>query len=275
MLHPWHAPARARPPRPRPLRPPAPKPPPRAWPCPPSPRPAGPRARSPPPRRGAGRHCWARHPARPPRPPPSLPAADGAGAGGRGRGPDRAAGREARAWRRARGAGRDGRRVPALRRAGAGPRARGRAAAAHQLLLPPLPQLHPRRAGRAVGHGAGARARGPGVRGRAGRPPGPPPLPGAGVQVPQQRGGRGTPPAACPRHSEAPPTAIISGVYNTTLRPEPAACVRPTVSRRMLTSFTAGTQVVYPALDLKVKNVTLAYTVEHEDEVRTGGLHKP
>ena len=27
-------------------------------------------------------------------------------------------------------------------------------------------------------------------------------------------------------------------------------------------------QVVYPALDLKVKNVTLAYTVEHQDEVR-------
>ena len=26
-------------------------------------------------------------------------------------------------------------------------------------------------------------------------------------------------------------------------------------------------QVVYPALDLKVKNVTRAYTVEHEDEV--------
>lgn len=29
-------------------------------------------------------------------------------------------------------------------------------------------------------------------------------------------------------------------------------------------------QVVYPALDAKVKNVTLAYSVEHEDEV--GGL---
>ena len=28
-------------------------------------------------------------------------------------------------------------------------------------------------------------------------------------------------------------------------------------------------QVVYPALDAKVKNVTLAYSVEHEDEVRT------
>lgn len=27
-------------------------------------------------------------------------------------------------------------------------------------------------------------------------------------------------------------------------------------------------QVVYPALDSKVKNVTLAYSVEHEDEVR-------
>lgn len=27
-------------------------------------------------------------------------------------------------------------------------------------------------------------------------------------------------------------------------------------------------QVVYPALDAKVKNVTLAYSVEHEDEVR-------
>ena len=27
-------------------------------------------------------------------------------------------------------------------------------------------------------------------------------------------------------------------------------------------------QVVYPALDLKVKNVTHAYSVEHEDEVR-------
>ena len=27
-------------------------------------------------------------------------------------------------------------------------------------------------------------------------------------------------------------------------------------------------QVVYPALDVKVKNVTLAYTVEHEDEER-------
>ncbi len=26
-------------------------------------------------------------------------------------------------------------------------------------------------------------------------------------------------------------------------------------------------QVVYPALDSKVRNVTLAYTVEHEDEV--------
>jgi hypothetical protein len=29
-----------------------------------------------------------------------------------------------------------------------------------------------------------------------------------------------------------------------------------------------GLQVVYPALDAKVKNVTLAYSVEHEDEVR-------
>ena len=27
-------------------------------------------------------------------------------------------------------------------------------------------------------------------------------------------------------------------------------------------------QVVYPALDAKVKNVTQAYSVEHEDEVR-------
>lgn len=27
-------------------------------------------------------------------------------------------------------------------------------------------------------------------------------------------------------------------------------------------------QVVYPALDSKVRNVTVAYTVEHEDEVR-------
>ena len=26
-------------------------------------------------------------------------------------------------------------------------------------------------------------------------------------------------------------------------------------------------QVVYPALDAKVRNVTLAYSVEHEDEV--------
>lgn len=28
------------------------------------------------------------------------------------------------------------------------------------------------------------------------------------------------------------------------------------------------TQVVYPALDSKVKNVTSAYSVEHQDEVR-------
>lgn len=32
--------------------------------------------------------------------------------------------------------------------------------------------------------------------------------------------------------------------------------------------FRSVLQVVYPALDLKVKNVTRAYTVEHEDEVR-------
>ncbi len=30
-------------------------------------------------------------------------------------------------------------------------------------------------------------------------------------------------------------------------------------------------QVVYPALDLKVKNVTRAYSVEHEDEASLGG----
>lgn len=32
-------------------------------------------------------------------------------------------------------------------------------------------------------------------------------------------------------------------------------------------------QVVYPALDSKVRNVTLAYSVEHEDEV--GGWPAP
>lgn len=40
--------------------------------------------------------------------------------------------------------------------------------------------------------------------------------------------------------------------------------------------FSVGMQVVYPALDSKVKNVTLAYTVEHEDEVHDcsrGGRH--
>lgn len=31
-------------------------------------------------------------------------------------------------------------------------------------------------------------------------------------------------------------------------------------------------QVVYPALDAKVKNVTVAYTVEHQDEVRATKL---
>jgi hypothetical protein len=31
-------------------------------------------------------------------------------------------------------------------------------------------------------------------------------------------------------------------------------------------------QVVYPALNLKVKNVTHAYSVEHEDEVRLSFL---
>lgn len=35
-----------------------------------------------------------------------------------------------------------------------------------------------------------------------------------------------------------------------------------------------GAQVVYPALDLKVKNVTRAYTVEHEDEASAGALHE-
>lgn len=35
----------------------------------------------------------------------------------------------------------------------------------------------------------------------------------------------------------------------------------------LLACFTVSWQVVYPALDSKVKNVTLAYTVEHEDEV--------
>ena len=34
-------------------------------------------------------------------------------------------------------------------------------------------------------------------------------------------------------------------------------------------------QVVYPALDAKVKNVTLAYSVEHEDEVRPRRRHAP
>lgn len=34
-------------------------------------------------------------------------------------------------------------------------------------------------------------------------------------------------------------------------------------------SFLFCCQVVYPALDAKVKNVTLAYSVEHEDEVRS------
>lgn len=33
-----------------------------------------------------------------------------------------------------------------------------------------------------------------------------------------------------------------------------------------------GAQVVYPALDAKVKNVTVAYTVEHEEEVRYATL---
>lgn len=31
-------------------------------------------------------------------------------------------------------------------------------------------------------------------------------------------------------------------------------------------------QVVYPALDSKVRNVTVAYSVEHEDEVSLAGL---
>ena len=34
-------------------------------------------------------------------------------------------------------------------------------------------------------------------------------------------------------------------------------------------------QVVYPALDAKVKNVTVAYTVEHEEEVRCQALKTP
>lgn len=40
--------------------------------------------------------------------------------------------------------------------------------------------------------------------------------------------------------------------------------------------LSVGMQVVYPALDSKVKNVTLAYSVEHEDEVHKrsrGGRH--
>lgn len=38
----------------------------------------------------------------------------------------------------------------------------------------------------------------------------------------------------------------------------------------MFQSFSCGLlQVVYPALDAKVKNVTLAYSVEHQDEVST------
>ena len=32
-------------------------------------------------------------------------------------------------------------------------------------------------------------------------------------------------------------------------------------------SLALSSQVVYPALDSKVKNVTLAYSVEHQDEV--------
>ena len=36
---------------------------------------------------------------------------------------------------------------------------------------------------------------------------------------------------------------------------------------KTLSAFSVLFQVVYPALDLKVKNVTRAYTVEHEDEV--------
>ena len=41
-------------------------------------------------------------------------------------------------------------------------------------------------------------------------------------------------------------------------------------SRSVRTSpeYAVTLQVVYPALDLKVKNVTHAYSVEHEDEVR-------
>ena len=35
----------------------------------------------------------------------------------------------------------------------------------------------------------------------------------------------------------------------------------------------AHTQVVYPALDSKVKNVTHAYSVEHEDEVHSYSFH--
>ena len=36
---------------------------------------------------------------------------------------------------------------------------------------------------------------------------------------------------------------------------------------KTLSAFSVLFQVVYPDLDLKVKNVTRAYTVEHEDEV--------
>lgn len=42
------------------------------------------------------------------------------------------------------------------------------------------------------------------------------------------------------------------------------------LARQVSDQLRVPLQVVYPALDAKVKNVTVAYSVEHQDEVGSG-----
>ena len=48
---------------------------------------------------------------------------------------------------------------------------------------------------------------------------------------------------------------------------KPGCCRKPTRQLLLFTLCHCWLQVVYPALSAKVKNVTLAYSVEHEAEV--------
>ena len=72
------------------------------------------------------------------------------------------------------------------------------------------------------------------------------------------------------RHEQWSPCVVHRRVFGTCHPFRDGLSCRNHHSDPALTLLTlVGAQVVYPALDAKVKNVTVAYTVEHEEEVRS------